>query len=223
MNEIFKNAIGAAIAIGVILAVVLLVTPTRNSSKVDNVVIGLQPFGEFEQALSDSIEAALKRTYGFDVVKLPTKPIYKKAFDSCKGGRYNASVLIQTLKREKPDSVDFILGLLSKDIFVDKKDPLTGKTKEPVSKYRCWGIFGLGYRPGPSCVISTARPKTYCKTSKQYIESMQKISIHEIGHNLGLNHCDHDTKCVMRDAAETIKTIHQVGFELCTKCRKLLQ
>lgn len=46
----------------------------------------------------------------------------------------------------------------------------------------------------------------------KYIERIKKICIHELGHNLGLKHCEFHEKCVMRDAAETIKTIDYVFF-----------
>ena len=51
------------------------------------------------------------------------------------------------------------------------------------------------------------------------IERFKKICIHELGHNLGLHHCENYDKCVMRDAAETIKTIDHVDLMLCDKCK----
>ena len=42
--------------------------------------------------------------------------------------------------------------------------------------------------------------------------------MHELGHNLGLKHCDKDAKCLMRNAAETVKTVDQVDLKLCTYC-----
>ena len=35
---------------------------------------------------------------------------------------------------------------------------------------------------------------------------------------MGLKHCDSDKNCVMRDAAETIKTIDHVKLSLCSAC-----
>ena len=48
---------------------------------------------------------------------------------------------------------------------------------------------------------------------------MQKIAIHEIGHNLGLQHCA-DTTCVMQDAVESIKTIDRSTQTYCPACKQ---
>ena len=64
--------------------------------------------------------------------------------------------LIKILKETKPDSLDFIIGLIDKDISTTKKDS-KGHPLEPISKYQDWGVFGLGYRPGVSCIVSTYR------------------------------------------------------------------
>ena len=103
-----------------------------------------------------------------------------------------------------------------KNISTTKKN-MFGGVKKPKSKYEDWGIFGLGYRPGPSCIVSTYR---LGKKSKKRSNRLVKITLHEIGHNMGLPHCDRDPNCVMRDAAESIKTVDQVSKDLCEFCRK---
>ena len=137
-----------------------------------------------------------------------------------KSPRYRADKLIQWLKHHKPDSVNHVLGLISKDISTTKKDKF-GRVKEPKTRYEDWGIFGLGYRPGGSCIVSSYRLKR--NTSKmQYEERIKKVSVHEIGHNLGLKHCKSGAPCVMEDAAETIKTIDRVPLKLCKSCMQKL-
>ena len=113
-----------------------------------------------------------------------------------------------------------MLGLIAKDISTTKRDRY-GKVKKPESKYEDWGIFGLGYRPGSSAIVSTFRIRHNDRAKFQ--ERFQKICIHEIGHNLGLKHCEFDDRCVMRDAAETIKTVDQVDLYLCGYCRTQIQ
>jgi archaemetzincin len=48
---------------------------------------------------------------------------------------------------------------------------------------------------------------------------MQKVAVHEVGHNRGLRHCS-TRLCVMNDAAETVRTIDRVGLLLCEKCHE---
>lgn len=182
----------------------------------DRIVIGIQPWGAIENSLIDSISRALSIEYSADVVVLPAQEIPSQAFVNIKSPRYRADKLIGHLRDVKPDSLDHILAITDVDISTTKKDWL-GNTLEPKSKYEDWGIFGLGYMPGSSCIVSTFR--TQKTTPKNFRLRMKKISLHEIGHNMGLDHCDSD-RCVMRDAVESISTVDNVDASLCEKCRR---
>jgi archaemetzincin len=180
--------------------------------------VGLQPFDNVDPSISDSVSAAIKKNYGFSTYILKIRRLPPETFVNIKSPRYRADRLIQILKQEKPDSLDYIIGLTEKDISFTKTD-LNGNIKKPPGKYSDWGIFGLGYRPGPSCIISTYRLKTQDKTI--FMDRLKKISIHELGHNLGLKHCD-SALCVMQDAAETVNTIDKVKARLCDNCKNKL-
>lgn len=123
------------------------------------------------------------------------------------------------MRRIKPDTVSHILGLTKVDISVTKYGD-DGEIKAPEHKYKDWGIFGLGFRPGASCVVSNYRLKHSNK--QKYIDRLKKVTLHELGHNLGLPHCP-DKHCFMRDAAETIKTIDAVELNLCNLCFNKIQ
>jgi len=45
------------------------------------------------------------------------------------------------------------------------------------------------------------------------------VALHEIGHNLGLPHCENDKKCMMNDARGTIKQVDAEKVWLCEKCK----
>lgn len=196
---------------------VALCTLSFFGCKTDRTIkVGLQPFNNFDQALTDSISSSLSKTYGVTIYILKSKNIPKEAFVNIKSPRYRADKLIALLKDHKPDSLDYILGMTREDISFTKKE--AGKIKEPISKYEDWGIFGLGYRPGPTCIISTFRLKD--KGTKVLMERLKKVAIHELGHNMGLDHCRDSKNCVMKDAAESIKTIDLADPELCTLCKR---
>ena len=178
--------------------------------------IGIQPLGNFNPSLIDTIKQTIKDVYGFEVIALEGINIPQEAYTNIKSPRYRADTLIRYLKRIKPDSIDYILGLTSKEISVTKKDKF-GNIKQPEYKYKDWGIFGLAFVPGTSCIVSTFRLKS---SKSKFIDRFTKVCIHELGHNLGLGHCENHEKCVMRDAAETIKTIDHVDLILCEKCKK---
>ena len=180
--------------------------------------IGIQPYGKVDGKIIDSITGILKRTYNLKIVTLEGRKLPKNAFVNIKSPRYRADSLLIDLVQNRPDSIDYLLGITSKDISTTKRDS-NGNIKQPESKYLDWGIFGLGYKPGVSCVISTYRLNN--GKSDLLISRVQKIAVHEIGHNMGLDHCETE-KCVMQDAVETITTVDAEGFELCEKCYKKL-
>ena len=105
--------------------------------------------------------------------------------------------------------------MTSKDISTSKKDR-KGNILKPEYKYQDWGIMGLAYCPGNSCVISSFRLKHKNKTI--YFDRLKKVSVHEFGHNLGLPHCP-NKKCVMTDAVETVSTIDNANLDLCDECK----
>ena len=190
--------------------IILCLSCSDNSEK----NIGIQPLGQFDKSLIDTLQTTIKKVYNFKVSILKSKEIPKSTFINIKTPRYRADKILKILKAEKPDSINHVLGLISKDISTTKKDKW-GNTKKPEKKYEDWGIFGLGYRPGASCVVSSYR---YKNNKLKFIDRFKKICVHEIGHNLGLKHCPNED-CVMRDAAESIKTIDLVKLSLCNECR----
>ena len=134
-----------------------------------------------------------------------------------KSPRFRADSILNWLDRNRPDSIDIMLGVTKKDIAITKIDKLTGKVKSPASKYTDWGIFGLGRVGGYSCVVSAYRLHKNAGKTKFY-KRFTRIANHEIGHVLGLYHCP-ESNCLMNDANETIRTIDSSTGILCEKCR----
>jgi archaemetzincin len=177
--------------------------------------IAIQPLGKVDQSLINSIQSSLESVYNSRVVVLPEKPIYSGAFTHIKTPRYRADSILKFLKRDMPDSIDHILGITMKDISTTKYEIFPLKIKQPVSKYKDWGVFGLGMCPGKSCVVSTFRTRQ-CSTKRLH-QRMQKIAVHEVGHNFGLRHCP-NKNCVMTDAVESIRTVDNAPLKLCDNC-----
>jgi archaemetzincin len=203
-----------------VLAIFLVISLSAGTCATDkNPVVGIQAFGNTPPAIADTVELAIQQFYRFKTIRMDIVEIPKAHFIKVKSPRYRADSIIRFLKRVQPDSIDFTIGLTHVDISTTKKDS-RGNVLEPRSKYEDWGIFGLGYRPGPSCIVSTFRLKH--PNTKTFYSRLKKISLHELGHNLGLPHCP-DKSCFMQDAAETIKTIDAVEMNLCEKCRKKIR
>lgn len=182
-------------------------------------VVALQPLGEIHAAQIELVKEALDSIYEVKIVVLPALPPYQQAFTNFKGPRYRADTTIAILKRTRPDSVDYIMGLTPHDICITKY-AADGSIKKPAHKYTDFGIFGLGYRPGTSCVVSTYRFGDFSKPISS--ERLAKVCVHELGHNFGLTHCP-NKKCVMTDAVESIATVDNANLWLCDMCREKLE
>lgn len=172
-----------------------------------NITIAILPMelNQNQQYLIDEINASIKEKREFKVVILDYSDLPQSAWYEPRK-RYHANKILQHLKKIKPDSVDYILALTSKDISITKG----GKD---------WGIFGLGYEPGVASVISTFR---LGNNKKLLTKRVLKITKHELGHNFGLPHCKCSKTCMMHSAEGSIKTIDRVHNVFCKKCQNKL-
>lgn len=198
------------------LLIVLLSGCTHSISH--TTTIAIQPIGTVAAYKIDEARRALIEAYQCRVVILKSIAPATETFVNLKTPRYRADKLIARLKENKPDTLDYIIGITELDISTTKRDALGG-IKKPKSRYEDFGIFGLGYRPGKSCIVSSYRLGTNTDNVKS---RLAKICVHEIGHNLGLPHCP-DKKCVMTDAVEKLSTVDAAKNELCERCRKRIK
>jgi archaemetzincin len=174
-----------------------------------DVKVALQPFAKFDSLLVSLAGKEIQEFYHFEVISLNSKPLPQMAWYPVRS-RWRADSLLIWLERSKSDSINFIMGLTDKDISCTNED------------IPDWGIFGYGYQPGPSCVISTFRLKRNAKDDAHLRDRFVKVLLHELGHNLGLDHCP-TPGCMMEDAEGTIVTVDNEKKELCPKCREKLR
>ena len=95
-------------------------------------------------------------------------------------------------------------------------------------------VFGQAFLNGKACVISTHRldPNFYAndggciedahvaQNHPILIERVKKETIHEVGHTLGLHHCE-DRGCVM-SFSPGIEEVDTKNMDLCEKCSGFL-
>lgn len=139
---------------------------------------------------------------GYAVEPLPEVEIPQSAYYAPRK-RYRADKIIALQKAEYKDCADLvIIGVTTKDISTTahgKKD---------------YGIMGLSYIPGNSCVISSYRISNR--------KNLHKVVLHEFLHSRGLPHCQiDDPQCYMKDA----KGKGNVAIQkyLCESCKKKLE
>ncbi len=163
------------------------------------IIIDLQPFNDLPQEYLNYVHAELKKVYS-DIEIKKSIPFPKQAWYAPRK-RYRADSLIKYLSTITPEG-HLTIGLTTKDI-----STTNGNIKD-------WGIMGLGYCPGRSCVASTFR-----LNKSNRLEQLYKVSIHELGHTQGIPHCPVET-CYMQDAEGKNKMDTEVAF--CPKCKAVL-
>ena len=159
----------------------------------------IQPLGNVSPSITNLIAKSISDFYGFKTEILkpvkPTDDLYAPSKT-----RYSANKILR--KFNGPTNKIVITNF---DITTNK-----GNNKE-------WGVFGLGLQPGKICVVSTFRLKKNVSNTK-FQQRLIKVVLHEVGHNLGLNHCDNDKKCLMNDAKGTSKQVDNEKVWICNKC-----
>lgn len=186
---------------------ILFLVPSCNNScsekyfseQTSPIIVDIQPFNDVSDEYVNFIHSKLTKMYRFvelkRAIELPTSAYYSKH------NRYRADSLLNFLKTITPKG-HITLGLTTKDI---------SHTKGVIKDY---GIMGLGFKPGPSCIISAFRlSKTNIKD--QYF----KLAVHELGHTQGLAHCS-DTTCYMRDCGGENHWDEEKDF--CDNCKSFL-
>ena len=170
-------------------------------------VVRLVPLGDVEPALLDAVSAAISARVNAKVEIAPREELPSEAFYKPRK-RWRAEKLLQFLE-SKANGAWRVVGVTNQEISTTK------------GAYPDWGIAGLGTIGGPSCVVSAFLYKKYSKTKPLMLCRFADCGVHELGHTLGMPHCE--TKgCVMADAkGNAIKSSDESSGEYCEPCRKL--
>ncbi|MCB9032445.1 MAG: matrixin family metalloprotease [Chitinophagales bacterium] len=196
-----------------IIISLLLLSCNKNAS-----IVEILPYENFNTKEVDTIKAIFQNLFPEKQIIVKEKQaLPKSAFINIKSPRYRADEIIKILSKETVANTKTV-ALTNSDISTTKYE--NGKVKQPAYKYKDWGIMGLAYCPGKACVVSSFRIKHPNYTV--YIDRLKKVSVHELGHTLGLRHCA-NKKCVMTDAVEKVSTIDNANLAFCEQCRTKLK
>jgi len=152
------------------------------------------------------IKSQIEEIYGFEVDVLTWQEMPESAYLSLIES-YNAMLVLDYLTAVKPERYDKVIGLTNSNI-VANFDGL----------YR--DVIGLSYRGGVASVISTLTIRTHKFSDGHYYRRLTKASLHELGHTLGLPHCNNTSYCFMKEAREQVKTVDSENIILCDNCKK---
>lgn len=151
-------------------------------------VVVLVVLGEFPPELVDAVEVELRAAYQVEVRRRAAQALPAAAWYAPRR-RYRADVLLEHLRglvAAEPAGTR-VLGLTSADISTTK------------GKFKDWGVFGLGELGGTAAVVSGFRLWRKLKDPQKIAWRVTNTAVHELGHVLGLDHCE-EPRCVMLDA-----------------------
>lgn len=177
------------------------VNKTDNTHK-DTILLLCMSFNESK--LSSAIANKVQEFYKIPTIiktgNLPANAFYKPR------NRYKADSIINFLEKYNNKRYRFVAGLTSKDI------------STTLGKYKDWGVFGLGSYSNFGCITSSFRLKKNV-TEAKLLERLQKVTLHEIGHNYGLVHCTTNDPCLMKAANGKVSTVDSEPMNFCKSCK----
>ena len=165
--------------------------------------LGLVQVGEGSDYSLASLKDPIQSRYPwFEVETLSSFLDIAEAFDSSRNQYHSTRILVLLEKHIQSTKVHCLLGITDYDIYI------------PGMNF----VFGEARLPGRVGVISTYRLKaTGSETGRFYEERVVKEAVHELGHTLGLNHCEDET-CVMHFSV-SLEDTDMKGSGLCKPCQ----
>lgn len=187
------------------LALTLVLVPAL--ALAEDRIVRLVPLGDVEpellEAVSKAVSARVNATV--EIAKkedLPADAFYKPR------KRWRAEKLLDFLDT-KTAGAWRVIGVTNAEISTTKGDIFD------------WGIAGLGNLGGQTCIVSAQLYKKHSKSKAVMIRRFSDVAVHELGHTLGMPHCE-TPFCVMSDAkGNAIKSADCSTGQYCGPCRKL--
>jgi archaemetzincin len=166
--------------------------------------VDIVPIGDVSAGVKRQASSALRSVYDAEVTVADAQSIPDGAFDRSRN-QYRAEQFIELADRV--GNGDKNIGITPQDLYYRRRNY----------------VFGLAYLNGAGSVVSTHRLRTSSdggissKPSEEVFDDrVRKEVIHEVGHTLGLDHCDNN-RCVM-SFSPTVREVDVKEEHLCGTC-----
>jgi len=168
-------------------------------------LIRLLPVGPADGAVLERLRRGLQETLRVSCELLPGT-LDPKPFLHAQRQQYHSTQILAALSAYLHDGCWRLLGVTSLDLYM------------PILTF----VFGEAQLTGQCCVVSSRRlvQEFYGlpKDPELFATRLLKESVHELGHTLGLTHCQ-DYGCVMA-ASHSVEWIDIKGSDFCPSCRE---
>ena len=168
--------------------------------------IQLLPFGNVPPALLGELCKSLAKEFSATCKILENEPDPSYALNP-RRQQYSSTELLAAMAARSVPVATRLLGVISSDLYI------------PILTF----VFGEAQLNGRCAIVSTfrLRQEFYGLPSGPdlLISRLVKESVHELGHTLGISHCD-DYECVMAPS-HTVEWIDLKKASLCESCREV--
>ncbi len=168
--------------------------------------VDIVPVGDVSAVVKREASGGLRSIFDCEVTVHDVQPVPQGSFVAGRE-QYRAEEFIDLAKR---------IGSGTKNIAITPKDLFYRQRNY---------VFGLAYLGGNGSVISTYRLRTssdggfsHQSAADIFSDRVRKEVVHEIGHTLGLEHCDNN-RCVM-SFSPTVQNVDQKEEHLCGSCQR---
>jgi len=165
--------------------------------------IQLLALGENDHRQISELGKSLAAELGRDCEVLHPELDLASAFNMTRG-QYSSSELLAGMANRVTPGTWRLLGITSVDLYI------------PILTF----VFGEAQLQGTCAIVSTHRLRQEFYglpfDEKLLSQRLLKEAVHELGHTLGLTHCD-DVRCVMA-ASHAVEWIDLKGHHFCSHC-----
>lgn len=168
--------------------------------------VDIVPVGDVPGEVKRQASTALRSVYDAEVTMQTEQSPPSSSFDASRE-QYRAETFIELASRVGGGEKN--IAITPHDLFYRRRNY----------------VFGLAYLDGNGSVISTYRLQTASdggisarSASEIFQDRVRKEVVHEVGHTMGLEHCDNN-RCVM-NFSPTVREVDVKEEHLCGSCQR---